>query len=43
MLEAGNAPFEDYKFPVQLEIVLPISPNNLTVKLMDNNEMEIGN
>lgn len=40
LLVARNVPLEDYEFPVQLVIVLPISPNNLTVKLIDSDEFK---
>ena len=44
MSDARNTPVDDYKFPAklacrrQLQSILLVSPNNLTVKPVNNNE-----
>lgn len=46
MLQARNIPVDNYKSPVELACVrklwsiLPLSPNNLTVKPVDNDEFK---
>ena len=46
MLEERNTPVDNYKSPAelafgrQLQSILPVSPNNLTVKSVDNNEFK---
>ena len=46
MLEARNTPVDNYKSPAelacrrQLRSILPVGPNNLTVKPVDNDEFK---
>ena len=46
MLEARNAPVDNYKFSIeldcrrQLQSILPVTPNKLTVKPVDNDEFK---
>ena len=46
MLDVRNTPVDDYKFPAklacrrQLQSILLVSPNNLTVKPVDNDEFK---
>ena len=46
MLDARNTPVNNYKSPAelafgrQLRSILPVSPNNLTVKSVDNDEFK---
>ena len=46
VLEARNTPVDNYESPVklacrgQVQSILPVSPNNLTVKPVDNNEFK---